>query len=247
MLSLLHAVYVLIALGLLGWAALRYRVVRRLELIGVILLLAGLMYDNGVVAIGSTLGIGQNLEWLSGLRYYAHILGTPCLMLGTLWLCQWAGLAWANQRWVVGGIWGLTAVMIVVGFVQFATGHLKPVCQQDTLRYTERITTALMCENVDYAAYGVQFNADGSVQAERSLPPIPSFVTIGVLIVQGIAMGRAIGWWALLAGAVVMFIGGAVPASVIGLWVANAAEFVLLTCVILTVDHLAQRKPLLTV
>ena len=63
-----------------------------------ILVTAGLVYDNTMLALGGSLGLGQQLEQLSIPRYFMHAVSTPLLLLTGLGLVQRSGLRWSHAN-----------------------------------------------------------------------------------------------------------------------------------------------------
>jgi hypothetical protein len=227
----LFPLYTLAQIALTIWGARLYVSPRSLPLLLAVLVSAGLIYDNLIIAIGAQVGIGSTLELLSLPRFVIHGLLTPALLLTGHDFAQRAGIRWVQSPSVTRFAWGVTLVLVAAGMVQgVLTIHLQPACIDGIVRYAERISDTQVCPGVVYS----DLNA-------RGLPPLASIVTIVIVAIQGGMVGRRMGIWALLAGAVVMFIGAAVPASRVGPVVANGAEAVLFLGVFWT-EHLMQRR-----
>lgn len=216
MVSLVFAVFSLLHLCLTVWLV-RLALVRRSAFIWpVVAVAAGLVYDNGVVALGSTLGPGEPLLALSLPRFVVHALATPLLIVFALGAARDLGLTWARRRMVQAGFWLLTAALIVYGVVADLVGlTLVPEREGDALRYT----------------------------AAESVAPIPSVVTIVVLLVVGAALlVRARTGWMLL-GAALMLAASAVPDA--PLVVGNLGEIALIAGLALTARKMG-RSPVPT-
>ncbi|MCA9951862.1 MAG: hypothetical protein KDE48_19560, partial [Anaerolineales bacterium] len=69
-------------------------------------------------------------------------------------------------------------------------------------------------------------------------PPLPSIITITLIIIIGIFIWRKQRWPWLFAGALIMFIGSAMPPSVVGPAIGSGAEVVLLTSLLATEAHI---------
>lgn len=205
MVSLVFAVFCLVHLCLTLWLV-RLALARRSAHIWPAAAVAvGLVYDNGVVALGAVLGTGGPLLALSLPRFAVHALVTPVLIVFALGAARDLGLAWARRRLARVGFWLLTAVLIVYGVVADLVGlTLMPEREGDALRYT----------------------------AAESVAPIPSMVTIVVLLAVGTALlVRARTGWMLL-GAVLMLAASAVPDAPLA--VSNVGEVVLIAGLALT-------------
>jgi len=96
----------------------------------------GLVYENGLLALGNFIGAGPTLKSLSWGRYYFHVLA-PLTVFAGLDLASRAGSRWAasSPAWLIIG--GITAA-----FVLFSAHHtftdiqLFPHNDQGLLRYT---------------------------------------------------------------------------------------------------------------
>jgi hypothetical protein len=205
MISLLFAAFALAHLCLTVWLV-RSALSRRSPhtwLVAVVA--AGLVYDNGIVALGSTIGAGDLLLALNLPRFVVHALVTPLLIVFAAGAARDAGLAWARPRAVRAGFWLLTAALVVYGVVTELVGlTLVPGREGDALRYS----------------------------AAESALPVPAVATVVVLLVVGVALlVRARSGWMLL-GAAVMFAASAVPA--VPLAVGNLGEVALIAGLALT-------------
>jgi hypothetical protein len=229
--TVLHPLFVLIHLALAAWGFLLWQRGRKLGTLLVVITAASLAYDNLILTLGTSIGVGSTLETLSVPRYLLHAIFTPMLAYVAYELAGMGGVAWAQVARNRNIIIGLVVALIGVGMVQGVLGmHLKPACHDGILRYAERVTDNQVCEGVVYA--------EGELNA-RGLPPIASIVTIIIVAVLGFLLGRKAGVWWLLVGAVVMFVTAMVPASRFGLWIGNSGEIALLAS-LLFVTHLLQ-------
>lgn len=176
MISMVFVGYALAHLALFGWALrllLRYRSPATVPLL---IVTFGLIYDNAILAAGSTIGHGPTLQNLSVPRYFMHAFGTPLLMLAGLGLARRSGSVAAGNSLVAIGVIAAVLAMIVVG------------AETDLLRLDLEAKAA-----GDLVSYGNRASAG---------PPIAALVTIAVLIAAGIIVWRrGAGPW-LLAGAI---------------------------------------------
>lgn len=216
----LHPLYTLLHLLLVAWGITLWQKQRSLGTGIVVLTAAGLAYDNLILSLGTSIGVGGTLEALSVPRYLFHAIMTPLLILTAFELANRAGVPMAQSSRNRNIIAGVALVLVGVGMLQGFIGmHLKPACHDGILRYAERLTENQLCPDIVYEEEALQ--AGG-------MPPIASIATVIITGVLGFMLGRRAGIWWLLAGAVVMFITAAVPASRVGLWVGNGGEVVLL-------------------
>jgi hypothetical protein len=166
-----------------------------------ILVILALIWDNTVVAIGSTIGEGETLKTLSIPRYVTHALLVPLLIMVAVGFSRRHGVRALAGRTAPAAFGLLTVALIVAGIHLDIIGlDLQPTHYADTLRYTNA------------ASHGA---------------PIPAVITILVLIGIGITLlVRARQPW-LLAGAVAMFVAAALGA--LAFWCGNIGELLLIT------------------
>ncbi len=91
-----------------------------------------LVYDNGMVAVGTTVGVGDTLATLSIFRFVSHILLTPILLVAAGWL-------YAQHRGTKISVVGPMAAVVLVMFgtaTELLELHLVPATDGGILRYT---------------------------------------------------------------------------------------------------------------
>src|SRR5699024_5006927 len=64
-----------------------------------LLIVAGLVYDNAVLATGRLIGEGPLLEALNLGRFWIHALVTPLLVVFAWHAITRTGAGWARTRW----------------------------------------------------------------------------------------------------------------------------------------------------
>lgn len=198
MTSLLFAMVTVVHAGLTVWPARHAWIARSPYSLLVALVAFGLVYDNGIVAIGRLIGEGTLLESLNLPRFWIHALITPLLIIAAVGLARRLGAPWAQRRWVHGAFCSLATALILYGLLFELVGlELTTGREGDALRYS----------------------------AIESTPPIPSIAAIVVLIVVGATLARRGGAW-MGAGAAIMFAAAAVPS--LPLLVANLGEVALI-------------------
>ncbi len=185
---------------------------------GAALVAGALVYDNLVVGLGATIGEGNLLEGLNRPRYTMHVLFTPLMVVVAARLGAVGGVPWAARFAGTGALSPATVLAAVLVAVGGAIDGLWPelVAEREAgvLRYVLPDPT----------------------------PPLPSIVTVVVLIAVGVALWRRGGprWLAL--GSIVMFVGSAVPPGTLPV-LGNLAEVALIAGVVATVHALAGRQP----
>jgi hypothetical protein len=183
---------------------------------------AGLVYDNFVVAVGSYIGVGEFLEFLSWPRFILHALVTPFTMVGLMWLAEAGGAGWAQKRGWKNFMWVFAIVMVVYGSVTHLIGmDIYPACFQGVLRYSSSVFAGQECFAGQPLVSGGGF-------------PIPSVATAIVALIVGIGLWRQRRWPWLIAGALLMFVAGAMPIPLFGMVFGNGGEVLLLTSYIAT-------------
>lgn len=181
------------------------------------LVLFGLIYDNGIIAIGKFIGEGTLLETLNLLRFWSHAFLTPLLVLFCWGAMNQAGIGWAKKKIVFYAFLLYTAALIVIELVLETWGlEIIPEQQYGVLRYVSAETAAG--------------------------PPIMVLLVTLVLIFTGVVLWKKIGWKWMVIGAVVMGIGSAVPIPVESSAATNAFELFLLTTLVWTKNHVENNE-----
>lgn len=146
-----------------------------------LLVLAGLVYDVFVIALGRFVGEGSFLTTLNAGRFIVHALLTPAMMIFGFGVLRKAGVGWAQSRTTHIVLCIVVTLLIALGaYSDIFQLDLQPSLVMDTLRYTN----------------------EGGIKG----PPIPAVLSIIFLLVAGITLWRKTGWWWLAAGAIFMFI-----------------------------------------
>jgi len=209
----LYILYTIAHIALLVWGIRLWKSSRRITVFLILLPIIGLIYDNAAVAFGRFVGEGDALQFLNQGRYLLHAIVTPMLVAATVSLADQAGVGWAKKR-IMHAVFGiLTVALISFGLFEFARFAYAPEWFGGTLRYVETAVAG---------------------------PPIPSIITIIVIMIVGGFIWRAIRWPWLFAGGLVMFIGSAIPPSVVGPVVGSGVEIVLLASLLATARRVQQ-------
>lgn len=212
--SLLTAAYV----GLVVWAFSRQRSWTLMAF--VYLVLFGLVYDNGMIAIGKFIGEGELLENLNAMRFWIHALFTPALVLFSLGALRGAGVKWAKKQWaLIAGI-ALFVLLIAIEIWQVTWGtELEPVSEYGVLKY--------------------------SAIEDISGPPWMILLVSAVLLAAGAIVWKKAGWPWMFVGSVIMGIGSSVTLAVESEAVTNIFELILLASLVWTKVHLEKKHSLL--
>ena len=175
------------------WAVRLYREDAPGSLI-VALIGAGLVYDNGLLFLGSYIGVGSTLELLSWPRFILHAFLTPFLMFAVLYYARAAGssLALKPAMGYVTVVFVTAGVLLAV-FEDLIPLELKPACHNGMVRYTGNLIESQLC-SADYVA------------ARTGGPPWPSIVANIAAFMVGIRLLRLKRWIWLLAGSIAMFV-----------------------------------------
>jgi len=205
--SLAHAAVAVFALRIL----LRYAAPGALI---IAVLSIGLVYDNGMIALGSRIGIGDTLELLSWPRFILHALVTPLMLVAIAQISVAGGIRWLATRAARTGVWLLTGAMIGFGIYELMLLELQPACFGGITRYTS-------------SASSTQFCFDGQQSLPRGSPPIPSIVSVFLIMGFGVALWRRHGWPWFGLGGLQMLLAAAVPFSQFGLIPGNGGEVIL--------------------
>jgi hypothetical protein len=187
-------------------------------------LIAGaLVYDNLIVSLGTTIGIGDLLQTLSWPRFAMHALFTPFMMVAVTQMGAAGGIRWTeSQPWKIA-LWVLVAAMIVVGAFESLVGlETAPACFNGIIRYTSSVSPSQLC-------------FEGQPTGSGGGPPIPSIVGNLVALVVGFGLWRQHGWVWLMLGSLIMFAAAAVPIGALGMAASNGGEVVLMTGYVVTV------------
>lgn len=213
--TLLYFLFTAAYMGLVIWGLRRQRSWNFMSFIYLILL--GLIYDNGMIALGKFIGEGPLLENLSLLRFWSHAFLTPALVLFSYGALREAGVEWSRKRIICVAAIIYTVALIGIELLLETVGmELELEKEYGVLRYV---------------------SADPA-----SGPPIMVLLVSVVLIAAGAVLWKKRGWKWMLVGAVVMTIGGAVPIPVDSSAATNAFELFLLTTLVWTKVHLERRR-----
>ena len=179
----------------------------------IFLVIAALIYDNAVYALGSLIGEGIFLKTLNLLRFWFHALFTPTLILFSIASMREAKIKWVQPSWVL-----VLAILytIVAMIIEYQT-ELNGLVLQVSRKYGA----------VSYSSIG-----------EVSGPPIMILMVTMALLIGGILLWWKAKWPWMFVGTLIMTIGSAVPLDVGSNAMTNAFELILLGTLVWTKKQL---------
>jgi len=207
-----------LAQALLAVIAIRlYRRQPSLSALMTILPIAGVVWDNAIVALGATIGPGPLLIALSWPRFIGHALLTPAWILAGIGFAQRSGAGWLRSRSALLGGWILYAIAVIAGLLRYGVYlRMAPVWDGGLFYYTNAGTFP-----------GPPF---GSI-----------LMLVVVLICSFIVWRRARIPW-LLIGSVFMLLTQLVPRELVGFLVTNSGEVVMAATLVATEAILQNRR-----
>ena len=212
------AIFLLYAAGhfaLFGWALLLLLRHGRATTVPLLIVTAGLVYDNLMLAAGSSIGAGEQLRQLSVPRFFLHAVATPLLILSGLGLARRAGSRIVRSRAVAAAVLLLTLAMVAVGF------------------RAEMLSLELVLEQTG----GIVRYGNGATDG----PPLAPVVTILLLIAAGLLVWRSGGGPWLAAASLAQFAAAAIGDAI--LVAGNFGELLLLAGLVATDWALGCARP----
>jgi len=210
-----HLILTLLELFLIGWSIRLWLQSNSLAMIVLPIILISISYDNLVLAIGTLIGEGELLQFLSQIRFFIHYFFLPFLIVVGVELASRAGAGWAISltRWLA---WIIAATLGIIDiFNRYIGLELKPVYFAGVLRYTTDV---------------------------NNIPIVTIIVTLFILLI-GIGFWiRTKGKWSwLFFGTLIGLIGNAIPISEFGTLPGSSAEFIMTLFLLLT-ERYSQRE-----
>lgn len=134
--GLLYTCYTFAYCLLCGWSAFLWRRTRRMGTLSLLLVLAGLLYDNLILSLGNLIGAGALLQALSWPRFALHQLVLPWITYSAYEQLQLEGVEWAQKPAARTGTWIFIALTTLAGiFTRLLPLRLKPTEMDGVTRY----------------------------------------------------------------------------------------------------------------
>ena len=152
----------------------------------------GLVYDNLIVALGSSVGLGSTLQALSWPRFWIHWLFGAWMIIASGSILRLAGFQWARTRVAMASFCLLTVALMAYDLPLFWKSHLYAVCEKGLVRYSVAVAADKFCLPDQFVV--------------RSVFPVAAITTCIVVIIVGIELLRRRRFPWMAAGGVLMFI-----------------------------------------
>jgi hypothetical protein len=209
--SFIHLGFAAVLAGLFIYV-LQLQGVRKFLRVLLLLVIGPLVYDNAISGIGFLIGEGNFLKALNIPRFVLHVFVTPLICVIAYEFARGFRVAIAERgvtQWIV---WGLTAILIIIGFVQeLSPLDLIPKTHLGALRYTHPVPA----------------------------PPIAAIVVNFFVIAASTLIWRKSGWPGLFITSMLMLLAGGIPQKLLGLLPGNAGEIIFISGFMLALKRLA--------
>ncbi|MED4074446.1 hypothetical protein [Priestia endophytica] len=179
------------------------------------LVIAGLIYDNMIIAIGAFIGEGPVLTFLSMFRFWLHALFTPTLILFAYGVAKHSNIQWAKKTVVKICFVVSTIALISYEVIKTMSQRMEIIHEYGIVRYT----------------------LSGS-----SGPPIMVIIVALILLLVGISLFRHTRWSIMAIGVAIMIVGSAIPFSIPSTAVINLFELIFIFSLYLTHRYLLKRE-----
>ncbi|WP_053364495.1 hypothetical protein [Bacillus sp. FJAT-27251] len=175
----------------------------------ILLVISGLIYDNGILAAGTLIGEGGLLKNLNAVRFWAHAFFTPLLVIFAWKTVSGTGVEWARSKWLKYGTYLVFLGLVVLELATEVSGlELRAKREYGVLSY----------ENA----------------AQGGGPPLMVLVVTVFLLIASIIVWKKQKWPWFFVGTVLMGVGSAVEFPVESAAVVNAFELILLLSLMAT-------------
>ena len=131
----------------------------------------GLVWDNLIVGLGRTIGLGPMLEALSWPRFWLHWLSGAWLVAASGAILRHAGFGFMRPARAMTGFCAATMVLMLYDLPHFWRDSLHPVCEFDLVRYSTAVAPGAFCFPDQQVIPGA--------------PPFAAIVTCLVVIIAG--------------------------------------------------------------
>jgi hypothetical protein len=209
---LVHLLIGFAELLLIGWSIGLWLQSHSLAMIILPIILVSISYDNFLLATGALIGEGELLKFLSQIRFLAHHLFVPFLIVVGVELAHRSEASWANNftrslAWIIS-----LSLAIVDIFNRYIGSDLVPIYFAEVLRYT--------------------------ASPIKGIPIITIAVTLFLLLIGiGIWIRSKHKWFWLFIGTLIALVGNALPLSIVGTLPGSLSEFVMTLTLLLTEQY----------
>ncbi|MDH3977920.1 MAG: hypothetical protein OEU86_05340 [Gammaproteobacteria bacterium] len=210
-------IFFIYALAHLSTALFALRILRRYSAPGALIIAAlslALIWDNGLVSVGSFIGVGETLKLLSWPRFILHALITPLMVVAIAQVAAAGGIQWLTTGAGKTITWLMTAALVGYGIYELWIMELQPACYAGTVRYTT-------------SASAIQYCFEGQETLPGVGPPIASILAVFLIMGFGGVLWKRHGWPWFSLGGLQMLLAAGVPFSLLGLVPANGGEVLL--------------------
>ncbi len=171
------------------------------------LVIAGLIYDNAIISIGSFIGEGNVLLFLSMFRFWIHALFTPTLVLFAYGIAKLCDIGWAKKA--VTKYLFVISTLILIGY--------------ETMETISHPTTSLR-----------QYGIVRYTLVDSGGPPIMVIIVALILLCIGISVFRKERWSIMMVGVAIMILGSAIPINLPSTAITNMFELIFMLSLFLT-------------
>jgi len=188
-----------------------------LSALALVLPIAGVVWDNAIIALGSVIGDGPLLVALSWPRFIGHALLTPAWIIAAMGFAARAGVFSLQGTMGKLGQWGLYAIAVTFGLLRYWVYlQMSPVSEGGLFYYTNT----------------------GTFPG----PPVGSILMLVVAIVcAGLVWRHTRSPW-MLFGTVFMLATQVIPRELVGFLVTNSGEVVMAASLVATETMLQRRR-----
>jgi len=185
--QILYILYTVAFVALSVWAGRLMVQSRHLGTLLVLIVMLAMVYENAVLALGVVIGHGDALFTLTWGRFIGYAVFPPLLIVSTLALAERVGVPWAGQRRTKLAAWAWALGLIAFALLVEVLGReLVPRELNGVVRY---------------------------MWATKGIPPLAVIFMNLTLIGLSVAIGRRSGYWALLLGCILLFVGNGAAAG----------------------------------
>ncbi len=207
---LLSSLSILVNLGIGLWGLLLFNRSPHIASLLLLIVLGGMVYDNGVILAGNWIDPGL---WLKRLNYMRHIIHNLCVPL--LVLVGMAFLDRAGNVWVHGSIANFCSLGLILSLIALGLSS---------------------CVGLELTPKRV----GNSLQYKPENPGLPLATILTSLIMTGIgaSLWMQVQWPWLLVGTIVMIAGNGLPSSQVRCHICTGVEIVFMLTLFATVSQI---------